>query len=29
MELFRCNSLLLTAGDRLVAPLGRTGGAVQ
>jgi DNA-binding MarR family transcriptional regulator len=29
MELFRCNSLLLTAGDRLVARLGLTSARRQ
>jgi DNA-binding MarR family transcriptional regulator len=29
LELFRCNSLLLTAGDRLVAPLGLTSARWQ
>src|ERR1700733_8487746 len=29
LDLFRCNSLLLTAGDRLVAPLGLTSARWQ
>lgn len=29
LELFRCNTLLLTAGDRLVAPLGLTSARWQ
>jgi DNA-binding MarR family transcriptional regulator len=29
LEFFRCNSLLLTAGDRLVAPLGLTSARWQ